>query len=359
MIASYRVGVVIVAGTLGLSVLLCAAVASRHPAASTVPAAEDLSGLGRTLGAFRLIERSGRAVTDADLADRPWIAAFVFSRCRTSCPVISRKMKDIQTDLNGTGVTLASLSVDPDYDTPEVLRGFANLYGADPTRWLFLTGPKSEIYRLILVGFLQSVSETNPEDRREAVEAVSHSDRLVLVGPGNRVLGAYASNDPEALKRLTERARRLAPVSRVGKPEWVWGLPALNAGLNATCAVLLMIAWVFIRRGQVVAHAATMITALAVSALFLTSYLVYHYHVGSIPFRGVGPIRLTYLSILLSHTVLAIAAVPLIVLTLILAIRRRFVAHGRVARVTFPIWMYVSLTGVVVYAMLYHLPVTP
>ena len=100
-----------------------------------------------------------------------------------------------------------------------------------------------------------------------------------------------------------------------------------------------------------------MVLAVIVSILFLACYLVYHYHVGSVAFRGVGPIRVVYYTILLSHTVLAVAVVPLIVMTLWRAIRGRFLDHVRIARVTFPIWLYVSITGVLVYLMLYQLGV--
>src|SRR3954452_21137126 len=101
-----------------------------------------------------------------------------------------------------------------------------------------------------------------------------------------------------------------------------------------------------------------MTACVCVSALFLTCYLVYHARVGSVPFRGVGPVRLAYFTILLSHTLLAtFGVVPLVALTLTRALRRRFDLHARVARLTFPIWMYVSVTGVVIYFMLYQLPV--
>jgi uncharacterized membrane protein YozB (DUF420 family) len=94
-----------------------------------------------------------------------------------------------------------------------------------------------------------------------------------------------------------------------------------------------------------------------VTGLFLASYLVYHYHVGSVPFRGVGLTRVVYFTILMSHTVLAISLVPLVGITLYRALRRRFVAHARLARVTFPIWVYVSVTGVIIYLMLYQMHV--
>jgi uncharacterized membrane protein YozB (DUF420 family) len=134
-------------------------------------------------------------------------------------------------------------------------------------------------------------------------------------------------------------------------------LPAVNAALNATAAVLLVIAWRLIRHRRVRAHRNVMLAAVAVSALFLTSYLVYHAQVGSVRFQGEGPVRTLYLGILLTHTVLAAAVPVLAVLTLWRAFRRRFPQHRRIARWTLPIWLYVSVTGVVVYWMLYHLQV--
>ena len=354
MNASYRLGLALVAGTLAVSTAACVAFVQPRPDAT--PAGEDLSSPRRPLGPFHLVERSGRAVTEADLADRVWIAAFVFSRCPTSCPRISKVMKDVQGDLAGSGVQLASISVDPDFDTPAVLRKFADRYGADPDRWLFLTGEKPEVYRLILDKFLQSVSETPPSEVKEGVEAVSHSERLALIGPGNTLDGLYASFDPAAVRRLEARARSLDRTQKAAQTGWVLRLPPLNASLNALCAILLSTGWTMIRQRKIRQHAACMIAAIAVSGVFLACYLIYHYHVGSIAFRGVGPIRVVYLSILLSHTLLAVAVVPMVVVTVTLAALGRFASHARVARVTFPVWMYVSVTGVVVYLMLYQMP---
>ena len=132
-------------------------------------------------------------------------------------------------------------------------------------------------------------------------------------------------------------------------------LPALNATLNFTSAVLVATGIYFIRNGRRAAHKACMLAALAVSALFLTSYLFYHYNVGSVRFEGEGWIRTVYLSILLTHTVLAAAIVPMILRTVYLAWHNRLVNHVRIARWTFPIWIYVSVTGVVVYLMLYQM----
>jgi putative membrane protein len=132
-------------------------------------------------------------------------------------------------------------------------------------------------------------------------------------------------------------------------------LPALNAVLNATSAILLSAGYRFIRRRQITAHKRCMLTACATSALFLMSYLTYHYYVGSMPFRGQGWVRPLYFTILISHTTLAATIVPLAIMTLFRAWKADFRKHARLARWTWPIWMYVSVTGVIIYVMLYQL----
>jgi len=129
-------------------------------------------------------------------------------------------------------------------------------------------------------------------------------------------------------------------------------LPALNAVLNATSAILLSAGYRFIRRRQITAHKRCMLTACATSALFLMSYLTYHYYVGSMPFRGQGWARPLYFTILISHTTLAATIVPLAIMTLFRAWKADFRKHARLARWTWPIWMYVSVTGVIIYVML-------
>ena len=131
-------------------------------------------------------------------------------------------------------------------------------------------------------------------------------------------------------------------------------LATVNAGLNATAAVLIGTGFYFIKRKNVHAHRVCMTAATVVSALFLTSYLIYHYNVGSVRFTKVGWIRSVYFPLLLTHTILAAAALPMVLRTLFLASKGRFANHVRIARWTFPVWMYVSVTGVIVYLMLYH-----
>lgn len=131
--------------------------------------------------------------------------------------------------------------------------------------------------------------------------------------------------------------------------------PVIDASLNGTSAVLLLVGRNFIKHGRMAAHRATMITALVSSSLFLTSYLYYHWHVGSVHFQGQGWSRPLYFGILISHTILAVAIVPMIIITLIRALRERFDRHRAIARWTYPLWMYVSVTGVIVYFMLYRI----
>lgn len=132
-------------------------------------------------------------------------------------------------------------------------------------------------------------------------------------------------------------------------------LPALNATLNATAAVLLAIGWTLIRRGRVEQHRKVMIAAFCVSIAFLISYLVYHAQVGSVRFTKQGAIRIVYFAILISHTILAAAIVPMVLLSLSRGLKRQDVRHRAIARWTMPLWLYVSITGVVVYLMLYRL----
>ena len=132
-------------------------------------------------------------------------------------------------------------------------------------------------------------------------------------------------------------------------------LPHLNAALNATSFLLLVLALYQIRRGNVLAHRRLMLSALAVSGLFLVSYVVYHARYGSVRFAGQGIVRPVYFFILITHVLLAAAIVPLVFVTVRRALAGDFARHRRIARWTYPLWLYVSLTGVVVYLMLYHL----
>ena len=132
-------------------------------------------------------------------------------------------------------------------------------------------------------------------------------------------------------------------------------LPSVNAALNSASALLLVAGYLFIRNKKITAHKLCMLSAFTTSALFLISYLTYHFQVGSVPFKGQGWIRVVYFTVLISHTILAATIVPLVLVTLTRALKGSFDRHKRIARWTLPLWLYVSITGVIVYWMLYRL----
>jgi protein SCO1/2/putative membrane protein len=348
VLRSYRLGLAIVAATVLVAAGLTLGFVPSTPRFHR--AGYDLGDGAFPLGHFSLTERSERTVTDADLAKEVWVASFIFTRCPSSCPRIVETLRGLRAGrLKNAPVRFVSISVDPDHDKPAVLAAFAKSRGLDGDRWWFLTGDKARIYDLILHEFHLPVG---PGDG--GPEAVAHSDRLALVDVGNKVVGFFSSDDPEAVAALVDQAKRRGGLA---KP-WVRALPAVNASLNATCGLLLSIGLAMILSGRWRAHAVCMISGTVIGVLFLGCYLVYHYHVGSVPFRGTGGARFAYFTILISHTALAaLGVVPLAALTVTRALRRRFKDHARIARVTFPIWIYVSITGVVIYVMLYQLPI--
>lgn len=138
-------------------------------------------------------------------------------------------------------------------------------------------------------------------------------------------------------------------------PDYISYLPHLNACLNTTSAIFLIAGYGFIRAGRISLHRNCQITAVLTSTLFLVSYLTYHYYHGDTRFLGQGIIRPFYFTVLISHVVLAVVIVPLVLVTLYRALRFDFIRHRRIARWTLPLWLYVSVTGVIVYLMLYHI----
>lgn len=165
-----------------------------------------------TVPEFVLTERSGRAVSKADLGGRPWVANFIFTSCGGVCPLLSSRMAELQRLLAARGleVRLVSFSVDPARDTPEVLRDYAARYGADEQGWLFLTGPRMELYGLIRNGFRLAVAERSPEEvARYPDEVITHSDRFVLVDAEGRIRAYYHGTDAEVVVRLLRDASAL------------------------------------------------------------------------------------------------------------------------------------------------------
>ena len=170
------------------------------------PALEQLARYGPAPD-FSLVERSGSAVSARDLRGQVWIADFIYTKCQDTCPLQSRAMAALQSDLKAHGeVRSVSITVDPLTDTPALLSQYADRYGADPERWLFLTGELREIRRVVQDGFRLSAA---PVDGGTADPVIFHSGRFVLVDRDGEIRGYYDSNDPQALKRLRENARSL------------------------------------------------------------------------------------------------------------------------------------------------------
>jgi putative membrane protein len=299
----------------------------------------------RSLPDFALVAHDGSRVSRERLSGRAFVADFIFTRCGGACPAMTSQMARLQKELPpGTG--LVSFTVDPVFDTPEVLARYAAAHGAGPG-WLFVTGPESALHALATQGFKLAAMEVPPEERRTGDDGpFLHSSKLVLVDGRGDIRGYYDSESAGARHRLVRDAAVVGPYGV---------LPRLNAALNATAAVLLAFGYVAIRSGRRTAHRNCMLAALACSALFLTAYLSYHARVGSVRFPGEGLVRDAYLAILGTHTVLAAAVVPLILVAVWRALRGRFEVHRRVARWAFPVWSYVSVTGVIVFWMLYRL----
>lgn len=306
---------------------------------------EDLRVFGHVRD-FGFTDQAGRPFRGSELRGSVWICDHIFTRCVGPCPMMSARMEDLQRDLP-SDIALVSFSVEPEWDTPPVLMKYAGAYGAQPERWHFLTGPKREIFDVCTKDFLTSVQEV--PDQPDA--RVIHSLWFFLVDRDGAVRGHYNGTEEEALKKLRNDAARLRVT---GHP--FGRLATANAVLNAMSALLLAAGWFLIRARRTAAHKACMLAAVATSTLFLASYLTYHFNVGSVKFPGEGAVRSVYLAILLSHTTLAVVIVPLVIVTLRRAFRGQFERHRRIARWTLPLWLYVSVTGVIVYTMVYHYP---
>lgn len=340
---------------------------------------------------FSLTECHGQIVTKADLLGKPWLACFIFTRCAGPCPRVSEQMQLLQRRLTGIDARLVSITVDPDNDTPEVLRTYAEIYKANPERWWFLTGDKEVIHRLVRRSFRMIVED---DPRQTPGFEVAHSLEIMHVDAAGVVRGRYDARSDVEMARLRrvmlgktdaadamlikaaedeekEREREFerqaaaaaAEEARMAVPGWVRRLPAVNASLNGLATVLLVAGWVLIKSGMPRAHKMVMLTTFAVSMAFLACYLVYHQQLnhytgsGSQRFRGQGMVRNVYYPILVSHVALAIAVPFLASVTIYRGLTNQLERHKRLARVTFPIWLYVSVTGVIIYLMLYHWPV--
>lgn len=290
---------------------------------------------------FHLVERSGRPLARNDLMGRVWVGEFIFTRCAGSCPVMISRMMSLYKKV--PEAAYVSFTVDPANDTPEVLAAYARKCSL-PTEWLFATGTYAQMQDLARNGFQLSMGPGSSAD-----EPIIHSDRLVLVDRYGRQRGSFSTSDFDGMVRLESELRRVLAEPAIP----VMKLPALNAGLNGASGALLIVGLLFIKAKRPGAHKASMLGALLASTIFLASYLTAHHFLGSTPYAGHGALRAAYFTILISHTILAALIVPLAMVTVARAFRGAFERHRALARWTFPIWLYVSVTGVVIYFMLY------
>jgi len=315
----------------------------------------------------------GRTIGKQELLGKPWVAGFVFTGCTSTCPMITQKMRELQDRLKREDVQFVTFGVDPKRDTPEVLLKYAEQYGADLSRWFFLWGDAPSIYGLIHRSFQMPVQM--PNDVTGNYQVI-HSNNVMLVDAQGVVQGKYLGTKDEDMatlvrdvRKLLHPERRSETASKVLEGEipadaWFMWLPPVNAGLNGLAGALLALGYVLIKQRRVTAHRNVMLSAFAVSIVFLACYLVYHaalhYETG-LPgkkFAGIGLVRPVYFTILITHVFLAAAVPVLALVTIYRGLKGDWPRHRRIAKITFPIWMYVSVTGVMIYAMLYHWPIS-
>ncbi|MEM9801623.1 MAG: DUF420 domain-containing protein [Planctomycetota bacterium] len=336
------------------------------------PEADDRFG---PVPEFSFVDRAGRTVTNETLAGAPWIAVPFFVKCTGPCPSITRDISErLVPLLEGSSVKIVSFTLDPEVDTEEELDEYARLFGAEDDRWLFVRSEtEAEMHRFLGEGL--KVPVQRDDTALDPGQAIVHGTRMPVIDAEGKIAGWYELLDPsvgsdglpldeaEAIVAgryglLAARARSLAgetyawPVKRSSR------IPLVNASLNGIAFLLLIAGYVAIRRERRGLHEALMKSAFIVSAAFLASYLYYHFAVlpisgGPTKYNGEGLAKTAYLAMLLSHVVLAVVNLPMVLRVLWLAHREDWTRHRRLARWTFPIWLYVSLTGVLVYLVLY------
>ncbi len=338
---------------------------------------------------FTLLDQTGKPFTKQDLLGKPWIVNFIFARCPHQCPMTSRMMMEFDKTVSNVDMRMVTITVDPEHDDVDVMQRYAEIWGAEPPRWLFGTGEPEEVWKLIREGFKVSTWKNVGTASSPGME-FAHDNNIIHIGATGKILGRYDSTDPKemstlrrVLKGQIETPEKFQPAVIEAReaqektvleyvksvkvdpfeklPRWAKKLPATNAMLNALATLLLLIGFSAIKAKQVSLHKKMMLYAFGISCVFLISYLTYHYalhHYTGLrgkPFEQTGTIKTVYYSILISHVILA-ALVPILALvTIVKGLRQNWDSHRRWAKVTFPIWLYVSVTGVIIYWMLYKL----
>jgi len=345
------------------------------------------------VGEFSLIDQDGHPVTQETLRGKQWVVNFIFARCNLHCPQTCRKMMEFNRRLKDVDMKLVTLTVDPVNDTQEIMKKYSSIWGAEPDRWIFATGEPDEVVNLIRTGFKVTAWEEVGKEIPLGME-FAHDNHLLHIDETGRILGRYHSFDDKELTSLEmvlkgkketpeqnrpavieaveaqtkaveeyERAQKGAatadPLDKL--PIWAKRLPMTNAMLNALATILLLTGYIAIKAKRPKLHKLLMLQCFAISTAFLVCYLTYHYalhtyaDVRGKPFTGTGSIRAVYFTILISHVILATAVPVLAIVTIVKGFRENWDSHKRWAKVTFPIWLYVSVTGVIIYWMLYQM----
>ncbi|MFP4502967.1 MAG: DUF420 domain-containing protein [Candidatus Hydrogenedentota bacterium] len=297
-----------------------------------------------TVPEFSFTDQDGEPFTRADITGKVTVIYFFFTSCTGPCPVMNANMAKVTQRFEGReNLAVLAISVDPETDTPDRLKEYAQQHDADTSLWHFLTGDLAEVNRLASTLMVQA-----------GEEPIFHSTRFILADRDGRVrdyfLGTDRANVAGLQSAIAELLERDLPATEPAT------LPTVNALLNGIAICFLIAGWLAIKRMHSARlHKRMMIGALAASAAFLVCYVIYHAQAGSVPYHGEGLLRIVYFAILIPHVILAALMVPFIAAAVYYALRGRFDRHTAITRWLWPVWMFVSVTGVVIYFMLYHL----
>ena len=329
------------------------------------------------VGSFSVQDTTGETWTPEKLKGKVWVASFLFTRCLGGCPQVTASMEEIQKRTKDRkDLLLVSFTVDPARDNPNELKQFADKFHADPARWKFLLGQEDSIHKMIREQFKLGIQRNNPGEGREVKPGfeIDHPLKLVLVDKNGAIRGYFPglpheAEGPEGEKEQAKAMQKLrAQIDMLLREkkgtEWLVPSAEANAFLNGLAGIFLVGGLALIFTGHRKAHTAAMLCAVLCSAVFLGYYLTYHLVIKSglsTSFTDRAPlapdwVRYSYLAILLTHTVLAIIITPLALRLVWLGFKEDFTKHKRLARWVYPYWLYVAITGVVVYWMLYRLP---
>jgi protein SCO1/2/putative membrane protein len=294
---------------------------------------------------FTLTDQDGEAFSSEKLAGKVWVAHFFYIACNKCNSTYNPAMSELQKLVRGRP-DLVLVSISLNQDSAEDLKSYSERWGAEPGQWIFLTGPKDVVHDIFKKSFQLGLKE---EPLADPGSIIIHDPKLVVVDRQGFRQGYISGDNETVAQRLFRRMHQLAGAR--------YKLSDFNAVMNFASAVLLVAGYLAIRRRFIRVHEICMLSALTASTVFLGSYLYYHFAVlaGQSPrFPGSGAVWYVYIAILLSHTILAAVVAPLAVTVTYLGLRNNLARHVWLARWTLPIWLYVSVTGVVVYLMLYQ-----